>query len=174
MSDLQDLALVFGHLSLLMFGGGPSILPELQRQVTDLHGWVTPAEFAALFALAQASPGPNMLVVALIGWRVAGLSGALVAFGALCLPSSLLTYFSASLWYRFRNASWRRVVQAGLMPVTTGLIGAGALILSATTTTSWRLAALTAVATIVLVATRLHPLLVLAVGAVAGVVGLLD
>ena len=50
--QLLDLSLLFGHLSLLMFGGGPTILPEMQRQVTEVHGWLTPQEFAALFALA--------------------------------------------------------------------------------------------------------------------------
>lgn len=170
---LLDLALVFGQLSLLMFGGGPSILPEMQRQVTEVHGWITPQEFASLFALAQASPGPNMLVVALIGWRVAGVAGALIAFGSLCAPSSVLTYFVAALWYRFRDKAWRRVIQIGLVPVTTGLIGAGAAILATTTTMDWRTALLTGIATVVLTATRVHPLAVLAVGAAAGASGLL-
>jgi chromate transporter len=170
---LAELALLFGQLSLLMFGGGPSILPEMQRQVTEVHGWLTPREFAALFALAQASPGPNMLVVALIGWRVAGVAGALMAFGSLCAPSSVLTYVIASLWYRFRDKPWRRVIQRGLVPVTTGLIGAGAAILAATTTIGWRTALLTAVAAAVLTATRINPLVVLAAGAAAGASGLI-
>ncbi len=174
MHSLAELALLFGHLSLLMFGGGPSILPELQRQVTEVHGWVTAQEFAALFALAQASPGPNMLVVALIGWRVAGLAGALVAFASLCAPSSLLTFVTAGLWYRFRTAPWRRTVQAGLVPVTAGLIMAGALILSQTTTLGWRTGLLTAAGTAALLGTRLHPLALLAAGAVLGASGLLE
>ncbi|MGE0415211.1 MAG: chromate transporter [Acetobacteraceae bacterium] len=171
---LLDLALLFGHLSLLMFGGGPSILPELQRQVTEVHGWVTPQQFAALFALAQASPGPNMLVVALIGWRVAGFAGAVVAFGSLCAPSSLLTYVTAGLWYRFRHSAWRRTVQAGLVPVTAGLIMGGALVLAGTTTLGWRTGLLTAVATIALTATRIHPMVVLTAGALLGATGLLE
>jgi chromate transporter len=170
---LTDLALLFGHLSLLMFGGGPTILPEMQRQVTEVHGWLTPREFAALFALAQASPGPNMLIVALIGWRVAGVAGALVAFGSLCAPSSILTYIVARLWDRFRGKPWRRVIQIGLAPVTTGLIGAGAGILAMATTIDWRTALLTAIAAALLTMTRVHPLAVLAAGAAAGVAGLL-
>lgn len=170
---LTDLALLFGQLSLLMFGGGPTILPEMQRQVTEVHGWLTPREFAALFALAQASPGPNMLVVALIGWRVAGVAGALVAFGSLCAPSSVLTYVVARLWDRFRGKPWRRIIQLGLAPVTTGLIGAGAAVLTIATTVDWRTALLTAVAAGLLTATRVHPLAVLAAGALIGASGLL-
>lgn len=170
---LVDLALLFGQLSLLMFGGGPTILPEMQRQVTEVHGWLTPREFASLFALAQASPGPNMLVVALIGWRVAGVAGTLVAFGSLCAPSSVLTYVVARLWDRFRGKPWRRIIQVGLAPVTTGLIGAGAGILALATTIDWRTAVLTAVAAGLLTATRIHPLAVLAAGALVGMSGLL-
>ena len=86
MSDLVSLALVFMQLSLLAFGGTNSVIPEMQRQVVEVHGWVTPQEFAALFALAQAAPGPNMLVVTLIGWRVAALPGALVTTLAVAAP----------------------------------------------------------------------------------------
>ncbi|MFX8957521.1 chromate transporter, partial [Acinetobacter baumannii] len=72
------LALIFAELSLLALGGGNTILPEMQRQVVDIHHWMTAQEFGALFALAQAAPGPNMMVVPLVGWHVAGFSGVLV------------------------------------------------------------------------------------------------
>lgn len=65
-SLLATLALVFMQLSLLAFGGTNSVLPEMQRQVVQVHSWLSPHEFAALFALAQAAPGPNMLVVTLL------------------------------------------------------------------------------------------------------------
>jgi chromate transporter len=172
-SALPALALIFGQLSLLAFGGGNSVLPEMQRQVTDVHPWLTPHEFAALFALAQASPGPNMLVTALIGFRVSGVAGAMVAIGSMCAPSSVLTFFAARLWYRFRAARWRQVVQAGLLPVTAGLIMAGALLLVATTSVNARTSVLTVVATVLFVATRVHPLIVLGAAAGLGAIGVL-
>src|SRR5579875_2240438 len=109
---------IFGTLSLLAVGGANAVLPEMQHQVVGVQHWMTAEQFAALYALAQAAPGPNMLVSTLIGWRVAGLPGAMVATLGMCGPSSLLTFFTASLWHRFRNAPWRRIVQAGLTPVT--------------------------------------------------------
>ena len=171
--NVVTLAALFAQLSLLAFGGGNAVLPEMQRQVVEVHHWMTAHEFAQLYALAQAAPGPNMLVSTLIGWHVAGLAGALAATLGLTLPSCALTMAVASAWYRFRDAPWRRAVQAGLLPVTVGLIGAGALLLCRTTTTGWRTAALTAVATVLFVATRLHPLLVLAAAAALGAAGLL-
>ncbi len=173
MGTLIALATIFAQLSLLAFGGGNTILPEMQRQVTAVHPWLTPQQFAALFALAQAAPGPNMLVSTLIGWRVAGFAGALTATGALCAPSSLLTFFVAGLWQRFRDRPWRRTVQAGLMPVTAGLVMAGAVVLAQATSVNWQTAAVTGVATALFLATRLNPLLVLAAAALLGACGLL-
>jgi chromate transporter len=84
----------------------------------------------------------------------------------------VLTFFTASLWYRFRDASWRRTVQAGLMPVTAGLIMAGAALLARTTSAAWDTAALTVAALLLFLFTRLHPLLVLGAAAALGALGL--
>ena len=165
--------MVFAQLSLLAFGGTNSVLPEMQRQVVDVHGWLTAHEFAALFALAQAAPGPNMLVVTLIGWHVAGLPGALATTLAVAGPSSVLTFLTYRLWFRFREVRWRRLLQGGLMPVTAGLIMAGAVLLIGTTSTTWGTAAITAAAALLYLSTRLHPLLVLAAAAGLGASGLL-
>ena len=70
---LADLALSFGVLSLIAFGGMPAVMPEMQRIVVESQGWATPLEFVQLFAIAQAAPGPNVLIVSLIGWKAAGL-----------------------------------------------------------------------------------------------------
>ncbi len=171
--NLVALALIFGHLSLLAVGGMNTILPELQRQVVVVHGWMGPHDFAALFALAQAAPGPNMLVSTLIGWHVAGLAGALVATASVCAPPCLLAYGTARVWYRFRHARWRVVAQAGLTPVTVGMILAGAYVLARTTSTSIGLGLVTLVCTAVFVGTRLNPLWLLGAAAALGAAGLL-
>ena len=170
-SVLASLAAVFGTLSLLAFGGTNSVLPEMQRQVVAVHGWLTPQQFASLFALAQAAPGPNMLVVTLIGWRVASLPGALVATLAVTTPSSLLMLLPGMSGTASVAARWRQAVQQGLMPVTAGLVMASAALLIRTTATDWRTAAVVVVATVVLLFTRVHPLIVLGAAAAWGRAG---
>jgi len=171
---LTAIAAVFVQMSLLAFGGGTAVLGERQRQVVEVRPWMSAQEFAALYALAQAAPRPNMLITTLIGWRVAGLPGALIATGAMCAPSSALTFFSVSLWYRFRDAPWRRTVQTGLMPVTAGLIMGGAALLARTTSAAWDTAALTVAALLLFLFTRLHPLLVLGAAAALGALGVVQ
>jgi chromate transporter len=172
-TTVARLAVVFAQLSLLAFGGTNSVLPEMQRQVVTVHHWVTEQEFAALFALAQAAPGPNMLVVTLIGWHVAALPGALATTLGVAGPSSALTFVATGVWYRFRNAGWRRLVQAGLAPVTAGLVMASAVLLIRTTTIGWGTAAITIIAALLFLFTRLHPLLVLAAATALGALGVL-
>ena len=169
MNAAVTLASVFGQMSFLTIGGLAPVLPEMQREVVEVHHFLTGAEFAALFALAQAAPGPNMMVVTLIGWRVAGAAGAVAATVGFIGPSSLLMYFTASAWHRFRDRPWRRMVQAGVTPVTVGLVAAGAALLVRSTTLGLATAGITAAVTAALLLTRLHPLWLLGAGAVAGI-----
>ena len=170
MSPIATLASVFGQLSILAVGGTIPVLPELQRQIVDVHHFMNHTDFAALFALAQAAPGPNMMVATLIGWRVAGPAGALVATGSLIGPSSLLTYVTVHVWQRFRDRPWRRIIQSGLTPVTMGLLAAGAALLAFVTTTGVVTGLITLVTVIVLLRSRVHPLWMLGLGAVLGAV----
>lgn len=171
-ATLVTLALIFAELSLLAFGGGNTILPEMQRQVVDIHHWMTAQEFGALFALAQAAPGPNMMVVPLVGWHVAGFSGVLVTSLAKFGPSSLVTGFALRLWERFKDRPWRRTVQAGLVPVTAGLVTASAIIITHASASSWGTILIAAGVAIATTTTRIHPLLALAAGAALGLTGI--
>src|SRR5436853_6671003 len=85
---LIALGLVFAPLSLLSFGGGNAVIADIAQQAIDVQGWTSEREFADLFALSRAAPGPGSMLAALIGWKAAGVSGARVAALALDLPSA--------------------------------------------------------------------------------------
>jgi chromate transporter len=168
---LITLALIFGQLSLVAFGGGNTILPEMHRQMVDVHHWMTDAEFAALFALAQAAPGPNMMIAPLIGWNVAGWAGMLVTSLAIFGPSSILTVVAFRLWRRLENAAWRNAIQAGIVPVSVGLVASSAAVIVATVDRQWIFVAATAATAGLTLRTKLHPLWLLAAGAAIGWTG---
>lgn len=165
---LIALALIFSQLSVLAFGGGNTILPEMQRQVVQVHGWMTDADFSALFALGQAAPGPNLMVVTLVGWHVAGGLGMLVATLAKFGPSSVITIFALGLWERFKDRPWRGVIQAGIFPMTVGLVAASAVLITEASAHTWRLGAITAAAALLGSVSRIHPLWLLFGGALVG------
>lgn len=168
MSTLGTIAVHFAALSLLAIGGVNVVLPEMHRLAVDVHHWTTSAQFSDLFALAQAAPGPNMLIATLIGWRAAGPSGALVASAAMCGPSCVLTYFVARVWQRFRGASWRRAVETGLGPISVGLLLAAGYLLTRGEHVRWIAYAITGGTAVLVALTRLNPLWFFAVGAVLG------
>ena len=162
----------FGLLSLLAFGGATAVVPEMHRFAVDVRAWMTSAEFADLFALAQASPGPNMMIVTLIGLRTAGVAGAVVATVAMCLPSCVLTFAVTRAMDRLTMGAWQRDLRAALAPVTVGLVlGSGWVLTRAAdhTVAAYALTALTVVCTMT---TRVSPYWLLAAGAILGLAGL--
>jgi chromate transporter len=173
MDTLTQLAIDFLSVSLIAVGGAAAVLPEIQRSVVDVHGWMTAAQFSELFGLANAAPGPNVIVVTLIGWKVAGLAGALVATAAICAPSCMLTFAVFRLWQKFRDKPWTRAIEHGLAPITVGLVLASGYLITRGSNDSWVAYALTALTVAVVLATRLNPLWLIGAGAMAGLAGLL-
>lgn len=166
---LADLVLTFGVLSLVAFGGMPAVMPEMQRLVVDVKGWTTAAEFIQLFAIAQAAPGPNVLIVSLIGWKAAGLWGSIVALLAVCAPAAVLAWWIAGLWERFKESPWRVAIQRAIAPLVVGLILAGGYVLCTPAEgPDWRLWVIAAASAAAYLTLTVNPLWILAAGGTIG------
>jgi chromate transporter len=170
--SLAEIGLYFLTLSLMAIGGANAVIPDMHRQLVDVQGWLSGTEFVALVALAQAAPGPNVLVVSLLGWKVAGFPGAVVSIAAMCIPSSLLTYYFSRFWQRFQQARWRNVVQTGLGSVTIGLILASGYVLTKAAGHNWIAFGITAVTTVLMLKTKMHPLWLLGAAGLLGYLGM--
>jgi chromate transporter len=166
MPALLQLALLFGGLSLLAFGGGTGVLPDMQRAAVEVHHWITAHEFLDFFAISRASPGPGSLIVVLIGQSVAGVAGALVAFVAMFGPPCVLAYVASRFWHRAAHTEVRALLEHALAPVAIGLTFASGLGLMRATEHGWPAYAVTIGATLAFAFTRVHPLALLAGGAV--------
>jgi chromate transporter len=164
-----QLVLGFGAISLVSVGGGIAVLPEMHRLVVEVHGWMSDADFSQRFALAQAAPGPNVLVVGLFGWHVGGLGGMLTAVLAMTLPTSFMAFGFSRLRTRLSGRFWLRVVERGLVPIAVGLIAASGLILAQGTSSGWLPVAVTIASAVFVWRTDFSPLWVLGAGAVVGV-----
>jgi len=171
-AQLADLFVQFSLLSFVAFGGATALLPELYRVVVEQRQWIDPVTFTHLYAIAQAAPGPNVLVVTLIGWEIAGVAGALTATLAICLPMSVVVFLVYGHWEAFREARWRKAVQTGVAPLAVGLIFSGALLVGQSAglgVAGWGFVLLVAA---LCVKTKAHPLWWIAAGALLGWVGL--
>jgi len=169
---LATLAFHFALLSLFAVGGANAAVPEMHRIAVDVQHWMTDRQFGDLFAISQLSPGPNVLIVTLIGYHVAGIAGAVVTTLAMCGPSAICAYFVSRSWERARDARWRGIVQSALVPVSIGLVIASAYLLTLTIDRSWQAAVVTVAAAGTTLATRFNPLWTLLAGAVLGFAGL--
>jgi chromate transporter len=171
-AQLVAMFLYFLMLSFVAVGGAPSVLPEMHRYVVELHGWMTSTQFAEIYALAQVAPGPNVMYIPLLGWHIAGLAGAIATTISMIAPSCTVTLMIAHLHARHPKAAFSIAVRRGLTPITMGLIFASGWILLPAVNADWRGYVLTALTVLLLLRTRLNPIVLLIAGAVAGMTGL--
>jgi len=172
LDPLGTLAFNFALLSLVAVGGANAVVPEMHRLAVDTYAWMPDKEFADLFAISSAAPGPNVLIVALIGFKVAGVLGALVATIAMCGPSSLLSYTVSRFWQRSRGAAWQGFIRRSLAPITIGLVIASGWVLAQAADTDWLGIVITLVTVAVLMTSKLNPLWLFGVAGLLGLVGI--
>lgn len=165
-----QLVAVFGALSLLGFGGGNAILPQMYQDTVHHFHWVTPVEFARYYALARLSPGPGMTVSALIGYSAAGFAGAVVATAAIFVPAALFVYMLAFVWDRYSEHPFRRIFARAMIPIVVGLSWIAGIVLTRGALDSPLTYAMAAIACVVMIGTKINTaLIVLAAGVVGAI-----
>ena len=127
---LWTMAVQFSIMSLIAIGGANAIAPEMHRQLVDVLHWMNDAEFANLFALWQVAPGPNIMVLSLVGWKMAGLPGLIVATLAALVPTCALAWITGRFVSRYGRAGWFDSVKAGLTPIAIGLVLSSSLVMA--------------------------------------------
>ncbi len=165
--NLGRLALVFTILSLLGFGGGNAIIPQMHSDVVDSYHWITSAEFTRFFGLAKLAPGPTTTMAALVGFAAAGFVGAIVATIAVFVPAGVLCYAVGHVWEKLRGNPWRESFAQAIKPVVLGLIWAGVVTLARGALDGWVTIVFALVATVLMLRTSLNQaLMVLIAGAI--------
>jgi chromate transporter len=173
--NLIALFALFAPLSLLSFGGSNSVIADIAHQSVSVQHWTSERDFADLFALSRAAPGPGSMLCALIGWKVAGLAGALIATVAFYLPASLLLFVAAKIWGRWRGSAWHQAVERGMAPIAAGLFMSGGVAVLRVSPAGLPAFIAAGVATAALIYwPKLHPVpLLIASGATFGLIDLL-
>ncbi|QPN61310.1 chromate transporter [Synechococcus sp. CBW1002] len=184
LSDLGSLLRVIGEflsLSLFSLGGGNTLLAEYHHLSVEQFCWLTNAQFADLYALAEAAPGPSSMIVGLLGLGAAQREGPfwalLSAYGAECailLPSTLLMVLACLGWQRFRDSPWRVSFERGLGPITLGILFAVGLKILHTADNNPPGVVVSVVVCVLMLRTRISPLWFMAVAGVLGGFGLIN
>ena len=172
-NPIASLVTTFGLMSLFAVGGANAAIPEIHRIAVEVHHWMTDREFADIYAISQLSPGPNVLIVTLIGYSVAGIAGALAATLAMCVPTAALAYFVSRWLAQARQSQWPSIIQTSLVPLSIGLMAASAWIVAQAADRTWAAALATIAAAVVAASTRFNPLWILLIGGCLGFAGLI-
>jgi len=184
LSDLGTLVQVlwqFLSLSLFSLGGGNTLLAEYHHLAVAQFCWLTNTQFADLYALAEAAPGPSSMLVGLLGlgagWREGPFWALLCAYGAeaaILLPSTLLMVMACLSWKRLEHSPWRVAFERGLGPVTLGILFAVGLKILRTADTNWAGVVVSILVCVLMLRTRISPLWFMAVAGVLGGLGVIN
>ncbi|MEI6035427.1 MAG: chromate transporter [Verrucomicrobiae bacterium] len=171
LTRLTQILLLFSSLSILSIGGGNTVLPEMHRKAVNGYGWLSDKQFADVFAISQAAPGPSILIVTIIGYKAGGFPGAILATIAMMLPAGILVYLVSRVWERAKDLPLRKAIERGLAPLTVGLILASGWVMSKAADHGWQAYLLTGVCTAIFSTTKINPLFIVAAAGLIGWLG---
>lgn len=163
-----DLFWRFALISLLAFGGGGAAIPLIERLAVSDAGWVSPQDFAVAMACSILTPGPMFIIATFIGYRAAGLSGAVAATCGVFLMPWLLAAATAQQLQRYMQHPRLAGFGRGAAPAVIGLLGVTALSLARQSLTHWAYALIAISVFGLALRTKAHPLLLLIGGVAVG------
>lgn len=170
MSLLWQLFYTFFYIGALAFGGGYVMIPLIDRQIVAHLHWLTATQFTDIVAIAEMTPGPIAVNSAtFVGFQVAGVPGSIVATIGVVLPSFMLVLGLAMLVKRFSQTSWLNAALSGVRPVVVGLIASAVWSVGQKTLLDLRSWLLAAVMLLLLLRTKIHPILLIVASGVLGV-----
>lgn len=158
----------FAAMSLTLFGSGYVFIPIIQDLVVNGQGWVTNREFIDGLAISQITPGPILITSAFIGYKVAGLMGAISATGGMFLPPALLMLIGTYFFDRLTNSVVVKAAMRGIRPAVVGMIIAAAIVVGSTIPHHWASVVILAAALIALIRFRVEVALIIPVAGIAG------
>ena len=179
MKAYVHLLAMFSTLSLLSIGGGNAVLPQMHLDAVSGQHWLTNSQFADIFSISQAAPGPSILIVTLVGYAAGltvggvatGMIGGIVATAAMIIPAAALVFVLTRFWQKAQKSRLRHAVEKGFAPLTVGLILATSLVMSRAADHDWRAYLATGVCTLIFVLTKTNPLIIVGGAALMGYLG---
>jgi len=170
MNQIPALIRVFAYLSLLTVGGGMAAFPEMKILTVEVHKWLTFPQLIHIYSVGQMYPGPNMMMIVVIGQWAGGILGALAVLIAFFGPTALLAFVVARLRKKLEKWPWRTSIQQGLAPVSIGLLLAGCFTMAKGAIFGVETAAIAVGVLLILLRYKVNPALLVLSGALLGVI----
>lgn len=169
--NLLKLFISFLKIGAFSFGGGYAMLPLIQKEIIDVHGWLTTKEFIDILAVVEMTPGPIAINSAtFLGYKVGGVLGSVVATVAVVLPSIIIILFIAHFLSKFRNSPYVDWAFKGIRPVVLGLITSASLSVSKDAIVDIKSFILMSVLFYLTSFKKFHPILTIVIAGIIGVI----
>jgi len=173
MSQIPALIRVFAYLSILTVGGGMAAFPEMKVLTVEVHKWLTFPQLIHIYSVGQMAPGPNMMMIVVIGQWAGGVLGAVATLLAFFGPTALLAFVVAKAWRKLEKWPWRTSIQQGLAPVSIGLLLAGCFSMAKGAITGLETGTIAVATLLILLQYKINPALLVVGGAVVGLLSFL-
>ena len=116
------ISLIFSGISLSLFGGGYVMIPIMQALFVDDLKWLLKQEFVDAIAFSQITPGPILVSATFIGYKLAGVGGALLATAAIFIPSAILMIIVSGIFEKNKHRQFLQNLLSGIKAVVVGMI----------------------------------------------------
>ena len=167
---LWQLYTTFFRIGAFSFGGGYAIIPLLQKEIVDVHHWLSVQQMVDVIAISQMTPGPIAINAAtLVGYYVGGIAGSVVATLGVVTPATVLLLIVSRFFWHLEKKPGVQMVLRGLRPMVVALIAAAGLQMSGTVLADLKGAAIMLAALIASVGFKINPILVIAGAGLAGI-----
>ena len=167
---LLSLFFSFLKVGFVGFGGGYAMLALMEQEIVKTQSWMTNSEFIDIIAVAEMTPGPIATNSAtFVGFNVAGFLGAVIATLGVITPSLILILPAAALFSRHYQSPLIQGVLTGIYPAVIALIGLAVFVIAEGAIIDIKTFLIGIICFLLLLLTRIHPLLLLGLGALMGV-----
>jgi chromate transporter len=168
---LLDIFISFTKVGVFAYGGGPSMIPLIQEEVVDVHGWMTIEDFTDALAMGYALPGPIATkMAAYVGYKIAHIPGLVVALLGTVLPSLLMMMVLAVFFWTYKESPYVKATLTAVRPAVVGLLFVVVWQMFPKSVTSWHTGLIAAVTFAAIILLNIHPAVAIVASAVIGVV----
>ncbi|MCF0148927.1 MAG: chromate transporter [Clostridium sp.] len=171
MKKIIEMFIAFFKIGAFTFGGGYAMIPLIEEEVVNKKKWIEKDEFMDVLVVSQSLPGALAVNCSIfLGYKIAGLVGALMALLAVVLPSFLIILLIAAFFMQFRDNYYVNAAFMGINSAVPLLVLVGAISLSKGLEKNMRTGLTIIIALIALVFFDIHPVIVIIVSALYGVI----
>ena len=171
MKIIFEIFLSIFKIGAFTFGGGYAMIPLIEQEVVNNKKWLNKDEFMDVLVVAQSLPGAMAINASIfLGYRIAGILGAISALIAVILPSFIIIILIAAFFMQFRNNYYVNAAFMGITAAVPMLVLVGAISLAKGIPKNLRSLITILISLIALIFFHINPVVVIIVSGVYGAI----